>query len=67
MWIPYESMLEEGVVLGDGDLGDSVFNIAREIERNHPDMPVSLDIGERDYVGRPNQKESLRRLLQALG
>ena len=66
-WIPNNSTAQEGVVLGDGDLGEDIFEIARLINRDYSSVPVSIDVAEEDYIARPRQRESLRRLLSWLG
>ncbi len=69
-WLAYVNTVEEGVALGDGKLGEDLFEIARRIDKDYPDVPVSLDIDEGKeegaYVRRTRQKESIKRLLEAI-
>ncbi|MBI4174908.1 MAG: hypothetical protein HY517_04650 [Candidatus Aenigmarchaeota archaeon] len=68
-WLAYVSKAEEGMLLGDGDLGEDIFEIAREINKHYGDVPVSIDVAEaskEEYISRPRQRESLRRLLEAI-
>jgi hypothetical protein len=65
LWKPYCHTLSEGAVLGDGLIGDEVFDIAQN-SMKYPDIPISIDVSEEDYINRPNQLKSLRRLLERL-
>lgn len=58
----------ESTQLGEGLLGEEIWHIVRMMSE-YPDIPISIDVREQDqdYIERPNQVKSIRRLLQELG
>jgi hypothetical protein len=57
-----EGSVREGLLPGDGTLGATASRIMDAISDKYQDVPISLDIEERDYIARPNQRKALARL-----
>jgi len=68
-WLPKDHggrLLGEGLGVGEGDFGEELLKLVSLIDKTYPEIPISLDVDVQDYLKRPEQIESLKRVLEVL-
>ena len=67
-WFPNKvgfkaQQFEEGYIIGEGILGQELFALCSTIAEKYPHIPISLDVHVTDYLQRPEQVQSLKRVV----
>jgi|GEM_PF-4369952 len=63
-WIPNRSLWQEGVVPGNGRIGEESFKeLFSYLKENHPDISLCIEVFNKDYRDPVETEESIRRIL----
>lgn len=66
-WVPSKSVWREGVIPGDGNIGEESFRgFLTYIRGNHPDISICLEVYNADYKNPVESEESIKRVLDWL-
>ena len=66
-WVPHKSRAYDGLVPGDGKIGEEAFaTFFRYIKDNHPDLGICIEVHNKDFKDPAESRESVRRTVNWL-